>query len=544
MNHASAAEAMNARVGEVLAEKYQLQRVLGVGGMGAVFEAKNTWTDRRVAIKVMLATRDANPEVVARFLREAKAAARIAHPNIVDVLDVGRDDASATTFIVQEFLDGEDLSHVLLRESRLAPRRAFDALAPVMSALISAHEQSIVHRDLKPENIFLSRTAHGLVPKLIDFGIAKMSTADDKGMALTRTGAAMGTPYYMSPEQARGEKSIDAQTDVWAIGVVWFEALAGRCPFEGESYNQLLSQILTEEAPPLRSVAPDVPPRLAATIDRALVRGRAQRFSTMRDFLSALIACDGLDGVHWNPATRAQLGAAMAPTAFESAPTGVVNTQPDAPSAPLPAVPARTMNDFSTTLGQATLEIAPRRPTNSRTALWIGAAVAAIAIVTASGIYLRVRGSTPNAPQPAPTTQVTAATTATSTPAPAPASVPIAMIVDPSSAAIELDGAPAGTGSLVREVSADRSHRIVVRAEGFTPATFEFTNSAPPASVHLQAMPHVAAPSTQAGTTQTRTRTTTRRTHNTPPPSATQGTSVNVNAGTDRRILHVRHDYP
>lgn len=282
---------MRARIGRELGGHYRLTRLIGSGGMGAVYEARNTWTDRRVALKVLHPEHVKNREMVSRFLTEARAASAIRHPNIVDVLDMGLDAEDETFYIVQEFLEGEDLATRLEKEHTLRPRAVLDALVPVMGALVSAHRRGIIHRDVKPENVFLARGDDGgVTPKLIDFGIARM-TAAEPDQRTTRAGMTIGTPQYMSPEQARGEDDLDARTDVWSLGVVFYECLSGVRPFEAANYNLVVVKILTSSPWPLRDVAPQVPASLAAVVDRALATARADRWPDVAAMLDALLQC-------------------------------------------------------------------------------------------------------------------------------------------------------------------------------------------------------------------------------------------------------------
>jgi serine/threonine-protein kinase len=297
---------IDARAGTTLEGKYRLVRRLGGGGMGAVYEASHVLTGRRVAVKVMRADLRIDPAMTERFFREAQASAWIGHPNIVEVLDMGVDPLDGSPYIVQEFLPGQDLRWVLDKRGVLEPREALELLAPVMSALVAAHRKGIVHRDVKPENIFLVRGPSGtIVPKLIDFGIAKVADGALESARLTRTGMAMGTPLYMSPEQAVGEHEVDAQTDVWAIGVVLFELLAGRPPFEASNYNAVLARVLSGPIPRLDAVAPNVPTALADVVATALERDPNLRYPSMARFLGVLLDLPDLDeAAAWRAALR------------------------------------------------------------------------------------------------------------------------------------------------------------------------------------------------------------------------------------------------
>ncbi len=275
-------------VGQTIGQKYLLQRLIGAGGMGAVYEAKNLATQRRVALKLMLSSLTHRGDQVERFFREARASSRIEHPNIVQVFDVGQGE-DGVFFIVQEFLQGRDLRAVLDERGSLPPHEAFALLAPAISALAAAHAQGVVHRDIKPDNIFIVELPTGeRTPKIIDFGIAKLSDPGSENLSVTRTGAAIGTPLYMSPEQARGDRTIDGQTDIWSLGVVLYEALSGSTPFTGESYNAVLAKILTVHPPRLDTVIPGFSREIANVVARALAPSRAERYRTMDEFLAAV----------------------------------------------------------------------------------------------------------------------------------------------------------------------------------------------------------------------------------------------------------------
>jgi serine/threonine protein kinase len=277
----------SARLGTIIAGRYAVRRLLGAGGMGAVYEAENTVTGRRVALKVMLpraASVDTAPE---RFLREARAASKVEHPHIVDVLDAGQNPADGCWYIVQELLEGRELRAEMEARGRLPWPAVMTLLGPVMEALGAAHRQGIVHRDVKPENIFLAHSTGGTVPKLIDFGIARLLDGDGP-LNLTRSGALLGTPNYMAPEQARGLKDIDARADVWAMGVVLREALCGERPFKNDNYNAMMVSILSDPIPPIADVCAGLPAHVSAALDRALARDRDRRFRDVGELLEAL----------------------------------------------------------------------------------------------------------------------------------------------------------------------------------------------------------------------------------------------------------------
>ncbi|MEM9073137.1 MAG: serine/threonine-protein kinase [Myxococcota bacterium] len=275
------------RVGTDLAEKYRIERILGKGGMGVVFQGRHLWTEREVALKILFHDYAQDDGIARRFLQEARTAAQIEHPNVVDVLDMGRD-SSGTVFLVLEMLEGESLADRLEREEVLEVEETLELLLPVMDALSMAHEAGIVHRDLKPDNIFISRNAKGKrIPKLLDFGIAKVVKGDSN--LSTQTGAVIGTPQYMAPEQVRALPDVGPAADVWSMGIVLYEAMSGRLPFESDTPTAVLAEILTEKPPSVGAMNPELPGPLVMTIDRALIEDRSIRFPTMRAFTQALL---------------------------------------------------------------------------------------------------------------------------------------------------------------------------------------------------------------------------------------------------------------
>jgi serine/threonine protein kinase len=265
------------RVGEVLASKYRLEELLGSGGMGHVYRAVNEHVGRTVAIKVLRQEHAANEQLVERFLREARAANLVRHPNVVDVLDIGKEDNGAP-FIVQELLEGEDLAHFAARRGgKLSVEEVVDLLGPVIDAVAEAHLRGVIHRDIKPENVFLAKGPRGPVPKLLDFGISKIRSSD---LRATEVGIMMGTPAYMPPEQIQGARDADPRSDVWALGVMLFELLAGRMPFDAEDAPQLFLAIATRDAPTLLDVGAQVPPSISLVVARCLRRQPAERYPT------------------------------------------------------------------------------------------------------------------------------------------------------------------------------------------------------------------------------------------------------------------------
>ena len=229
-----------------IAERYVVQSSLGSGGMGEVFAALDERSGQRVAVKVLHRS-GASERGVERLLREASAAGRVQHPAVVRVYEAGVDEANDLAYIAQELLVGETLRALLARRGRLPSDEAVGLLTPVVEALAAAHEAGVVHRDLKPENIFVERHGDALRPRVIDFGIARLVARDEAHVTqLTTTGAVLGTPSYMSPEQARGADDVDEQTDVWAVGVVLYELLTGATPFARATPHATLAAILLD----------------------------------------------------------------------------------------------------------------------------------------------------------------------------------------------------------------------------------------------------------------------------------------------------------
>jgi eukaryotic-like serine/threonine-protein kinase len=271
--------------GDVIAGKYALEEQLGAGGMGAVFRARNTLIDMPVAIKLIRADLDRD-SLSGRLLQEARAAAKLSHAAIVRVFDVGMT-ALGDPFIVMELLSGETLAELIDREGRLSSARAVQLLLPIADALSMAHAKGFVHRDVKPDNVFLARDHDGrLQPKLVDFGIVKQEHPSTDSQ-LTQVGSVLGSPDYMSPEQARGLEHIDQRSDVWSFGVMLYEAVTGGTPFVSDSYNALLRLIVESEPVSLRDQSA-ADPELSAIVSKALSKEPAARFGSMGQMGKAL----------------------------------------------------------------------------------------------------------------------------------------------------------------------------------------------------------------------------------------------------------------
>jgi serine/threonine protein kinase len=275
--------------GEVLADKYRIDRVLGRGGMGVVLGAHHLHLDERVAIKFLLPELAHDASLVARFLREGRASIKIRSEHVVRVLDVSTM-PGGTPYMVLEYLDGSDLGELLAKKGKLPIETATDYLLQSLEALAEAHALGMVHRDLKPSNLFLVHRVDGSAcVKVLDFGITKVSSTE-ANLGMTKTNAVMGSPHYMSPEQMRSTRTVDARADIWALGIILHELLSGSPPFEGTTMPELLVKILQDEPPPLQQVRPDAPRALEQVVSRCLKKDPNERYGDVAELATALAA--------------------------------------------------------------------------------------------------------------------------------------------------------------------------------------------------------------------------------------------------------------
>jgi serine/threonine-protein kinase len=292
---AETGDAPDPMLGKLLGETYRITRVVGEGGMGRVYEARHLrLKERRFAVKCLHTELARNPEMSARFLREAETASSIKHPNVVDVFDVHHSDG--TPYMVGEFLEGEELADYVARKGPLDARMAAKVTRQVCRALAAAHERGIIHRDMKPENIFVlassiagveTGTARSLEVKVLDFGISKAGPSDTSH--LTRTGVIMGTPSYMSPEQARG-RQVDARADVYSVGACLYFMVTGRRPFDSDDPTSTISMVLTEDPVRPREIDERIPEGVELIIQRAMAKDANDRYATMTELEAALSA--------------------------------------------------------------------------------------------------------------------------------------------------------------------------------------------------------------------------------------------------------------
>jgi len=361
-------------------DRYAVQSLLGSGGFGAVYLARHVHTESLVALKVLKRFLSQDPVMLDRLLREAKAAASVGSDHIVRVLDAGVS-PEGQAFLAMELLEGMDLKELYYREP-MTPLRLAGLVVQILDALEIAHAKGIVHRDLKPANIFVIA---GDFVKLLDFGISKVRQ-EGAVNALTQTGMAMGTPAYMAPEQFFSAKDVDGRADLYSVGVILFELLAGRLPYNADSYADLLVQIRTQPPPPLLTVAPQAPPLLAEVVDQALDRNLVKRFGNAAAMARALRSAAGLPPrAQSRPPAPAPLSEAsmlgdtakprqtpggppsrpISPASMMGATAPPRNTpmMPPAPPPPPPAGPAPVIGAAAPVLQATPMpQVAPRQP--------------------------------------------------------------------------------------------------------------------------------------------------------------------------------------
>src|SRR5450631_2713321 len=399
---------------------YMLTAKLGEGGMGVVYLAEHPVIGRRVAMKAIHPELSRNPEVVSRFVTEAKSVNQIGNEHIVDIHDFGTT-ADGEFYFIMEFLQGEALSDCLKNNAPMDTSRALGIAAQVADALASSHEHGIIHRDLKPENIFLITKGHVHdFVKVLDFGLAKLTQSDDKVSHKTRTGSVMGTPYYMAPEQCEGKAAVDHRADIYSLGVILFEMVTGKVPFGGEGYGEIIVKHMTAAVPPPRAINPLLPASVEAIILRALAKPREARFQTMGEFGAALADPEAYAAsVVGVAAQGASLPMPPMPTVIEAG--AVPDDQANSvsgqvvfggPDKNLGERPVPLPSTFRHATGELLDDDIPlARPKRSRTGIFVlGAAAAGVALAVflftqngSSGIARRsAEKSAPTAVPPAP----------------------------------------------------------------------------------------------------------------------------------------------
>jgi serine/threonine-protein kinase len=456
--------------------------------MGEVYEAIHVDLKKRVVLKTLRAMVADDAQTRARFQREGELAARVHHPHVVDVTDLGVE--GNTPFLVMEFLEGEDLESLLSREGQLSPTRTADLLLPILAALVYAHEQEIIHRDLKPANIFLARTPSGeVVPKLLDFGLSKLVAAAQSEQ-ITAFSMVLGTPDYMSPEQTRSSQGLGATTDQYTFGVILYQCVTGQLPFpqlEGETVYDLLRRIVAGTFTAPCTLVPELPAAFEAIILRAMQLQPDDRFASTRELGSALIGfASPRTRIIWehefdsrtvlsqvargpeSPAASALLAAAPAAPAGVTSP-GAVATAPVPPTRPVVAAAA----------SRSPTEKKPDAvgPASSPFRWVLGAAGLGLLAVVAVGV---LKGHGPRAPE---------------VPEPQRPSVVLEQFIvqvtaEPAQTLLTLDGKLVGTGTLSASLPRDGvPHRLELKLAGYVPQVLAFVDQPPAAHVTLVPVP-------------------------------------------------------
>jgi serine/threonine-protein kinase len=464
---------------------YKIVAKLGEGGMGTVYLGEHPLIGKRVAIKVLLEELASNQDVVSRFFTEARAVTEIGHPNIVDVVDFGRLPIGGrdVVYFIMEFLEGESL-HQRLRRAGLTFSETVHVMDQCCAALAASHKKGIVHRDLKPENIYLCpRGADPLFVKILDFGIAKL-TGDAGSSSKTRTGTVIGTPTYMSPEQCEGKGRIDHRSDIYSLGVLMYELLTGRVPFEGDGFGEILVAHLTRQPALPSTVNAHVPADLEAIVMRALDKNRDLRFQTMEELQAAL---------------RAPAAYAQSRPAAVTMPAGTPPVWSNQGPGPRP-----------TTLSGAAAELRRSRSAAPRRGPFVAGIVGGLLLVggIVGGVLYTRGSSTPAAPPPQPPPQVAAA------------KVKVRLETEPPGAKVVRAGydAPIGTTPLSLEVDrGSEAFQVQFRLDGYLPREHEVHADADQ-SVQVALTPQPVPEPTEPAPPPARTPT--------PPPTAAKAKAV------------------
>ncbi len=376
---------MSLQLNDTIDGKYRIVRLLGEGGMGAVYEGENTRIHRRVAIKVLHSGVAQSKDAVERFEREAQAAGRIGSEHIVEVLDLGNL-PNGDRYMVMEFLEGESLAERIASRGRLDPRLTAELAVQLLEGLGAAHDAGIVHRDLKPDNIFLLSARRGRKDfvKIVDFGISKFS-AMSGDFSMTKTGVVMGTPYYMSPEQAKGERTVDHRADLYAVGVILYEAVTGKVPFDADTFNELLFKIVLENPIPVRDKVADVDPLFSDIVAKAMAKDRNERYATAAEFQAALVAYLG-QGTPLHKESTAHAGTPVrALDATQALPRAAAEVEPLQTEAQKPQ--GHTLGTWAHTQGGGTASPEIPGKTGPNKAV-IGAGAGALALVAVLALIL------------------------------------------------------------------------------------------------------------------------------------------------------------
>ncbi len=478
--------------GQIFA-RYEIVRLLGQGGMGAVYEAVHPILKKRFALKTLLPTLAQTADVRARFLREGEAASRINHPNVVDISDVGIE--NDTPYMVMEFLEGETLAELLERRGRLDVSEALDFLLPVISAVIAGHDKGVVHRDLKPQNVFLARGHWGeSIPKLLDFGVSKLTGGDNA--ALTGRLTILGTAAYMSPEQAQGSPLVDGQSDQYAVGLVLYEALTGARAHQGSTAGEVMRNIASGAVVPAQAIRPDLPEALTVSLGRMLAAASTDRFPSLRAAGRALLPFASArtrmaipdsfqDSPNPGPAEPARGGALNRTQVLPRGPASVPSPVPSPPLDRTQMLPQPTKQP-NTTFSRTAAEVTASRP-DGRSPQRFPWLVAGLAIAAPAALVWALTGrSRPPVVEPPPPAAAVHEATET-----VPAVRPLTLRAEPAGAEIRLDDLAPVRGRLDRAITDDDArHTIRVTAPGHEPVTIVLgPHEAPPPEIRLRPSP-------------------------------------------------------
>lgn len=458
-------------IGRVIDGKYQIKKLLGAGGMGSVYEAYHRVIGKRVAVKVLHREFCSSPEIVQRFQREARAATSIGHPNIVDVFDMGAMEGGGF-FQVIELLEGRSLGDELDANGPLSYARAVKILSQVADALAATHDKGIIHRDLKPDNVFLvNRPGDPDFVKLLDFGVAKM--ADANTGARTHTGMAIGTPAYMSPEQAQGTKDIDHRTDIFALGVMTFEVLANARPFHADSYAMVLFQICVGDTPQLALYRDDVPEGLQRVIERMLEKKKEARFPDCRAVREALAPFAGFDGapvLHGVAPERQPIPISAIKRVADPGSAATMAAVPSTPPVASPPTPSSTQPIPAPAAAPASTSTQPMpsMPSQSASRSTRLMVVSGLVGLAAAGFAATWALSSDGSETPAAVTAPPAVTT-----------VHVSISAEPANAVLFIDDALVDNPYVVDVPASSAAHIVEARLEGYTSARRAVTFAEP-----------------------------------------------------------------
>jgi serine/threonine-protein kinase len=407
----------DAGVPDIDESRFEILEEIGVGGMGSVYRAVQRSVGRYVAVKMLLPEHASNASGLARFVREANVIARLTHPNIVQLIDFGRD-TQGNLLLVMELLEGEPLRTLLRREGRLPPERAAVIAAQCLQALRAAHAAGVIHRDLKPENIFVHHTDDGDHVKVLDFGVAKITEAEAGDPNHTAQGSMVGTLRYMAPEQVAGEAP-DQRIDVYAMGVTLYEMLSGALPYDGRDRFVLLRRIIAEPPIPLLARAPDVPAALAEVVMRAIAKVPSERFANVEEFRRALVPMLGGERSRWMASSESsgRFGASGSGVVPAGAMTSTGRLTPDAASTPI-----AHSEVLRAAMQTATQSSPGLRPSGRSPVLIVLLVLALLAVGLVAAAVLRAQ----QPPPAAPSAPALAPAMVAPAPPPAPAAPPVA----------------------------------------------------------------------------------------------------------------------